>query len=390
MNNSFISKIFENAKAVITARNEREAREEDPRIYDRLKDHLCIKNAHRSFVMCIFVFIMGIIEMITDSGTLFGIIGTVMLLLVSVVFFGSLYKFSTGRSVKIKSVRMLTYLFWALFSASVLLVCISHVIQAKFPYAAAAYIIIMMMFPIMNIYESAVFTAFTVVLGLVCGLGLKLGLAFWMTALLIAVGTIWIPAIVRCCYADLWLGERRIETTEERCELISQKDSLTGLLNKAGLSAKFSELAGQYGAEKTISVILIDIDNFRAFNHIYGYDKSDECLYRVCNCIKIVAKPYTELVSRFGGDDFVLIFENMSELDVVKLAEQLRESVEQMAQTFGDGIVTVSVGVSGTADLVGKQTYSELLKDADDQLMIAKNAGRNCIGFKGMAYKHKG
>ena len=386
----FITKIFGEIKSVITAQHEQEARQEDPRTYELLKDHLCLKNAHRSVIMCVIVFIMGITELVTDSATWFGIAGTVLLISSSVIFAGLLCRFSLGRGVKMKTVRMLTPVYWAIFSAAVLLVCISHTARGEFPCAAAAYVLVMLIIPIPGIYERVLITVFTAVLALICGVVLKYGLAYWMTALLTVIGTFWLSAVVRQGYANMWLGERRTEMSEERCELLSQKDSLTGLLNKAGLSAKFSEFADGYGEDKTISVILIDIDNFRAFNHMYGYDKSDECLYRVCNCIKIVAKQYTDLVSRFGGDDFVLVFENMNELDVVKLAEQLRESVEQMAQTFGDGIVTVSVGVSGNAKLMGKQTYGMLLNEADNQLMIAKNAGRNCIGFKGKAYVHQG
>ena len=60
-----------------------------------------------------------------------------------------------------------------------------------------------------------------------------------------------------------------------------------------------------------------------------------------------------------------------------------------MAQPFGDSIVTVSIGVSGVAQLKNKETYSELLNEADDQLIIAKNSGRNCIGFKGRPFIHE-
>ena len=373
----------------MTAQYEKEARQEDPRTYDLLITHLYNKNAHRALLMCVPVLLMGIVELLDHSKDVFGIAGTVIMMLSAAVFMWLFGKASFSRDTNVSLLRTLLYSFWGIFTTSVAVIAVSRTISGAFPYCALAYIVLMLIFPIMNIFEGLAVTAVILLSSLIYGLNTKQGFVFYMLVLLISVAYLWVSSIVRCCYANIWLGERRLDMTEERCRLISQKDSLTGLLNKAGLSAKFAEFDEQFGGDKTISVILIDIDNFRAFNHMYGYDKSDECLYRVCNCIKIVAKPYTDLVSRFGGDDFVLVFENMNDIEVVKLAEQLRQSVETMAQTFGNGIVTVSIGVSGSAKLAGKQTYSDLLKEADNMLMVAKNGGKNCIGFKGQAFLHE-
>ena len=386
---TFWTKVFRNFKAVITAQYEKEARDEDPRTYEQLITHLYLKNAHRGLLMCVCVLIMGIVEMTALPKDVFGIAGVVLLILSAAVFMWLFGKASFSRETNVSLLRTLLYGYWGILTAAVAVIGVSRTLGGEFPCCALGFTVLMLLFPIMNIFESLTFTAVIFFSAAVYGLYTKQSVTYYLLALFISAAYIWLSAIVRCCSANIWLGERRLDMTEERCRLISQEDSLTGLLNKTGLSAKFAEIAEHYGNDKTISVILIDIDNFRAFNHMYGYDKSDECLYRVCKCIKIVAKPYTDLISRFGGDDFVLVFENMNELDVVKLAEQLRQSVETMAQTFGDGIVTVSVGVSGTAKLAGKQTYSDLLNEADNMLMIAKNGGKNCIGFKGKAFLHE-
>ncbi|MBQ9484461.1 MAG: GGDEF domain-containing protein [Ruminiclostridium sp.] len=384
---SLIKKKADNIKAVLTARYERDAETEDPNAYRALQDHIVFKNAGRVSIFSFFSLLAGVFELIFGVNSVLCITGAVILMVSSVICCWLCTRTLLSRSPDHRLLKMFTTLFWLCFTVGVLFISVSEQQADQFPYSFLIYIAAVFSVPVVNMYESLAFSAVLFIYPVVYGVMGKKEFMFYIAAAAVAVSYIWIAAIVRCCYANIRIGEYRLDMTEERCTQIARKDTLTGLLNKAGLSAKFTEMT-EAGGEKSISVVLIDIDNFRAYNHIYGYDASDSCLYRVCNCIKIVAKQYTDLVSRFGGDDFVLILENMNEIEGVKLAEQLRQSVETMAQPFGNGIVTVSIGVSGAAPLKSKDTYSALLNEADDQLIIAKNSGRNCIGFKGRAFIH--
>ena len=377
----------DNIKAVLTARYERDAETEDPGAYRALQDHLVYKNAGRVSVFSFFSLLAGIFELVFGVNSVLCVTGAVILMIASVVCCWLCTRTLLSRSPDHRLLKLFTTVFWLCFTTGVLFVSVSEQQADLFPYSFLIYIAAVFSVPVVKIYESLFFSAVMFIYPVTYGVMGNKEFMFFIAAAAVAVSYIWIAAIVRCCYANIRIGEYRLDMTEERCTQIARKDTLTGLLNKAGLSAKFTEMT-EAGGNKTISVVLIDIDNFRAYNHIYGYDASDSCLYRVCNCIKIVAKQYTDLVSRFGGDDFVLVLENMNEIEGVKLAEQLRQSVETMAQPFGDGIVTVSIGVSGAAPLKSKETYSTLLNEADDQLIIAKNSGRNCIGFKGRAFIH--
>ncbi|MBP5604392.1 MAG: GGDEF domain-containing protein, partial [Ruminiclostridium sp.] len=278
-------------------------------------------------------------------------------------------------------------IYWCLFSVGVLIVTVSEHLSGKFPYSFLFFLAAVVSVPVVKFRESLIFAAAILVFPVIYGVATEKEPIYYIAVIAVTAAYIWIAAIVRCCYANIRISEHRLEMTEERCTQISRKDTLTGLLNKAGMSAKFEELTKT--PDTSISVILIDVDNFRAYNHMYGYAASDGCLYRICNCIKIIAKPYTEFISRFGGDDFVLVLENMNVVDSVKIAEQLRESIETMAQPFGNGIVTVSIGVSGPAKLENADTYSVLLNEADDQLIVAKRSGKNCIGFRGKPFIHE-
>ena len=382
---SFIKSKIENIKAVMTARYENDAQTEDPNAYRALQDHLIYKNAGRVALFSVFTLIAGILELIFGVEGALRNIGSIILIIASVLFCWLCSRTLLSHHPDHSLLRLFTVLYWLSFILSTLLISVGEQEAGLFPYTFLFYIASVFSVPVVKFRESAAFAAVMFIYPIVYGVSASKEPLYYIAAAAVTVSYIWIAAVVRCGYASIIIGEYRLEMTEERCTQISRKDTLTGLLNKAGLSAKFEEMS-EVAGEKTISVILLDVDNFRAYNHAYGYDASDSCLYRVCNCIKIIAKQYTELISRFGGDDFVLILENMNEIETVKLAEQLRQSVEQMAQPFGNGIVTVSVGVSGAAPLKSKKTYSDLLNEADDMLIIAKNAGRNCVGFKGRPF----
>ncbi len=383
----FLTGCFENFKTVITTKYARDAEAEDPHAYGLLLEHLTLKNAHRIIIFSVFSFIAGLICVIAGEHNAFGITGSVLLMTSSLLFIWLMCRTAFESIPNINLINMFTYIYWIVITAACILVSVSEQTEGKTPYFFLIYIAAAAAVPVAKIYESLFFAAVMLIYGIAYGVSAQRGVLYYIAAAVVVISYVWISSVARCCYSSLWLGRRRLSTTEERCRQISRRDTLTGLLNKTGLAAKFSELSGKKGG--TISVVMVDLDNFRMFNHMYGYDRSDECLYRVCNCMRIVAKPYTDLVSRFGGDEFVLVFENMGEIEVVKIAEQIRQSIETMAQTFGDSIVTVSVGVSGAKQLAGNNTYSELLNEADEQLMVAKSSGRNCIGFKGRPFIHE-
>lgn len=382
---SFLKSKFENIVAVFTGSYEKDAENEDPNAYRSLQNRIIHKNAGRVGVFAAFVLLVGVIELVFGIGTPICNAGAILLILSAVVFCWLCLKTVTSKLRDHALMRLFTILFWLTFTVGMIVISFGEQTYGSFPYSFLIYIAAVFSVPVVKMYESLFFAAVMLIYPVVYGVTSEKGLIYYISVIVLVISYLWIAAVVRCCYANIFIGECRLEQTEERCTQIARKDTLTGLLNKTGLSAKFAEMADDPG-DKKISVVLIDIDNFRLYNHLYGYDASDSCLYRVCNCVKIVAKQYTELVSRFGGDDFVLILENMNELETIKLAEQLRQSVETMSQPFGNSIVTVSIGVSHCSELKGKETYSELLNEADDQLIIAKNSGRNCIGFNGRPF----
>ena len=129
--------------------------------------------------------------------------------------------------------------------------------------------------------------------------------------------------------------------------------------------------------------------DFRRYNHIYTDTESDDCLNKICNCVRIIAKSKTDIISRYGGDKFIIIVQNITEYDLIYFAEQIRKSVETMALPFeNDRKVTITVGVSQIVEEEFKD-YSALIRDAENSLMLAKDGGKNCVGYMGNVFKAK-
>lgn len=360
--------------------------------YRLMLNHIVLKNVKRAIAFAPIELVLGILYIVTCSGISRSVpmryAGGLILVGASAVLFFLLYREIIKKRPDYRFMRLLLYIYWTTFSVGGIIIATSEFLENGAPYSFLAITLCLLIIPISEPMETLVLTVIvtvpTVIFAASKGFGILAYLGIFVSVLAFA----WISSVVYCCYSNLWIGKRQLDTAEERCSQVRQKDDLTGLLNKSGLSAKFSELA-EDDTERKIAVILIDVDNFRGYNHLYGYDKSDTCLYNICNCIKIMAKSYTDIIARFGGDDFVLVVENTEQFDLIKLAEQLRQGIETMALPFGDGIVTISIGVSGIRALKDKETYSLLLNEADDQLVIAKKCGKNCIGYMGRPFIHE-
>ena len=159
-------------------------------------------------------------------------------------------------------------------------------------------------------------------------------------------------------------------------------DSLTGLYNRRYLSSYLETqipLAGSPSAP--LSVILVDIDHFKEVNDRFGHIAGDDVLQRLARLLAKFPKG-AEIVSRFGGEEFVFVLPGTSLEAAVELAERIRQTVEEAALTKGYGDsepLTVSAGV---AALESGMDIFDLVGLADRRMYRAKEQGRNrvCAG----------
>ena len=155
--------------------------------------------------------------------------------------------------------------------------------------------------------------------------------------------------------------------------VLASTDALTGLANRRRLVEYLgSKLAGAAGEEARLSVVLFDIDHFKSVNDRYGHDIGDEVLKRVASAAAEGLRN-TDLIGRYGGEEFVIILPDTDEEVALQIAERVRARVEASWHDR-QPMVTVSLGIASTR---GEDSGHGILKRADVALYEAKTAGRN-------------
>ncbi|QOP41147.1 GGDEF domain-containing response regulator [Sulfurimonas marina] len=151
-------------------------------------------------------------------------------------------------------------------------------------------------------------------------------------------------------------------------------DSLTGLYNRRRCSEELQHQCAQakrYG--HTFSLLFFDIDNFKDVNDTYGHPKGDEVLRTIAN--NIISLRQSDLVCRFGGEEFLIILPHTQLKDAISVAQDIRKSIEEDT-SHGLKSVTCSFGV---VEYQKEDTPATLLEKVDKALYQAKARGKNCV-----------
>lgn len=150
-------------------------------------------------------------------------------------------------------------------------------------------------------------------------------------------------------------------------------DPLTGAGNRRALDDKLQTVVALHRRNATpASLLLIDLDHFKAVNDLYGHSVGDQILCRVTEIINLRIR-MTDSLYRIGGEEFVVVLEGQNLDQALHLAEQLRTLVETN-ELVPDHLVTISLGV---AEIRDNEMGSDWLHRADEALYQAKRGGRN-------------
>ncbi len=163
---------------------------------------------------------------------------------------------------------------------------------------------------------------------------------------------------------------------------MAMTDVLTGVANRRCVEAKLeAEWRRCHRNEAPIAVIMIDIDQFKLYNDAYGHRSGDECLQHIAPALKNGFRRPSDLVGRYGGEEFICVLPDTGLDGAVERADALGRAVEQLgikhAHDAASPVVTISRGVCATIP-DGETALAVLLEAADSMLFEAKRNGRNC------------
>lgn len=182
---------------------------------------------------------------------------------------------------------------------------------------------------------------------------------------------------------ELELEARALQLQADNAELArwAKLDGLTGLANRRTLDAFLTlELQRTQRHQLPLTVVLCDIDFFKPYNDLHGHLQGDDCIRAVAKRLAGAANRPTDLVARFGGEEFVLVMPHTPLAGALEVVNHIRESLSVHALPHGASQVSPHITLSfGVAELLapGAVTAEQLLKLADDALYQAKHQGRD-------------
>jgi diguanylate cyclase (GGDEF)-like protein len=181
--------------------------------------------------------------------------------------------------------------------------------------------------------------------------------------------------------ARLKSEKQKLEHKHDKALLDSQLDHLTGLYNRKAFEELFN-LTWQHSliSQESLSIILIDLDHFKDINDVHGHLIGDEVLIYIASLLRSQNLRKGDFISRYGGEEFVLILPDTRLEDAYNIAEKLRIAIAH-APAYEDNLInlriTTSIGVFAT--IPKEENYKSALGKADEALYKAKNNGRNCV-----------
>lgn len=171
-----------------------------------------------------------------------------------------------------------------------------------------------------------------------------------------------------------------LEKLNKELESMAHIDALTTLNNRRVFDIVFEkEYSLAKRLENPLSLILIDVDNFKDYNDLYGHRRGDVCLQKVAMCIKSNAQRGSDTAVRYGGEEFAIILPNTRKADLLLIAEKIRRAVELLAiphESSDHKRVTISLGV-GTLRMGDDLTLESFFEETDRALYQAKRTGKN-------------
>lgn len=174
---------------------------------------------------------------------------------------------------------------------------------------------------------------------------------------------------------ELQKTQRELQIAIEKLHVLSRTDALTGLINRRALEDGLEiewHVSAHSGAP--LSLLMLDVDDFKGFNDSFGHVHGDEVLRR----ISILMRKWTrqsDMIARYGGEEFLIILPSTGAVEAFQIAERLREAIA--AAPWEQRSITVSIGIASREECTSTATC--LVHKADEALYAAKHLGKNRV-----------
>ena len=166
----------------------------------------------------------------------------------------------------------------------------------------------------------------------------------------------------------------------KKFEIHATTDALTGLANRRSMQETFpAEIARSIEKKNPISLMMIDVDNFKQFNDMFGHIAGDRALSAVSKILRSQFRPRDHLV-RYGGDEFSVLLPGANCEQAIAIGQRVRMAVSGTTGDGSDSLIQIPLKISmGVAELSPSGSLDALIRDADAALYRAKRAGRDIV-----------
>ncbi|UBU47420.1 GGDEF domain-containing protein [Cobetia amphilecti] len=187
---------------------------------------------------------------------------------------------------------------------------------------------------------------------------------------------------------QVWLLRQRERLLLEEKRAAGQRltreancDALTGVFNRRHLERDLAQRWADLTREDGLAILMVDVDHFKTYNDHHGHVEGDHCLQQVAGALQAAIGPQPGMVVRYGGEEFLVLLESVTERQLRACAERIRRKVRALKLIHPDSavakVLTVSVGaVSYKAEQ--HTNLTDLVRAADAALYDAKHQGRDC------------
>jgi diguanylate cyclase (GGDEF)-like protein len=182
---------------------------------------------------------------------------------------------------------------------------------------------------------------------------------------------------IKSSYNQLKLENIELLEMKQKLETLSITDPLTGLYNRRYITERMEEENEVFlRKNREFSMMLLDIDHFKVLNDTYGHDCGDYVLKLVAQMLLSIVRK-SDIVSRWGGEEFLILLPETSKHTAKKLAERIRKNIENMPILYEqcNYHITLTIGISENKS----ESINNIIKRADNALYLGKNSGRNCV-----------